>query len=485
MASTSAALGISQKFPALRTAMSQQVLAGLTVMIDAALIIGSGLALHFILDRSGPGDAPSHLASLGAYALMAVLAQHAAGTYRFTAIMVPARVAARVGAVCVAVFMLLVATAFALKIAHQFSRLWSFSALLTSTLLVIAGRFLLAYAMHGLAAAGRIGRRIVVYGANEQARRLVNRIDTLNEPWNHIAGVFDDRRSRRADAVGDYPVLGNLADLIAWARQHQSDEILIALPWSAEERLLTIMRTLAVLPANVRLCPEFFHEELIHGRTSYQYGMPMLSTFEKPIAGWGSIWKRLFDLLMASLLLIPAVPLLLLIALCIRLESPGPVLFRQRRYGFNYELIEVFKFRTMRQSEADPLGDRLTERNDPRVTRVGAILRRTSLDELPQLINVLRGQMSVIGPRPHAVRTTAGGRLCEEVVDHYAVRHKVKPGMTGWAQVNGWRGTMCDEEHLRERVAHDLYYIRNWSPWLDLQILARTAWTVLVGRNSY
>jgi lipopolysaccharide/colanic/teichoic acid biosynthesis glycosyltransferase len=161
------------------------------------------------------------------------------------------------------------------------------------------------------------------------------------------------------------------------------------------------------------------------------------------------------------------------------------VLFRQRRYGFNYELIEVFKFRTMRQSEADPLGDRLTERHDPRVTRVGAILRRTSLDELPQLINVLRGQMSVIGPRPHAVRTTAGGRLCEEVVDHYAVRHKVKPGMTGWAQVNGWRGTMYDEEHLRERVAHDLYYIRNWSPWLDLQILARTAWTVLVGRNSY
>jgi Undecaprenyl-phosphate glucose phosphotransferase len=484
MASTPAAMRMARKRSPISAPMSQQVVVGLAVMSDAALIIGSGLALQGILDRAG-SDFPSYLAALGAYALIAVLALHAAGSYRFTAIMEPARVAARVAAVCLAVFMLLIATAFALKIAHHFSRLWSFSALLTSTVLVVTGRVLLAFALRRLAAAGRIGRRIVVYGANEQARRLVARIDSLNEPWNHIAGVFDDRATRREGAVGGYPVLGNLGDLIAWARQHQSDEILIALPWGAEERLLRIMRTLAVLPANVRLCPEFFHEELIHGRTSYQYGMPMLSTFEKPIAGWGSIWKRVFDLLIAVIVLLPAMPLLLLIAVWIRLESPGPVLFRQKRYGFNHELVEVFKFRTMHQTESDPMGDRLTERHDPRVTRLGAILRRLSLDELPQLINVLRGEMSVIGPRPHAIRTTAGGKLCEDVIDHYAVRHKVKPGMTGWAQVNGWRGTMYDEQHLRERVAHDLYYIRHWSPMLDVRILMLTVWTVLVGRNSY
>jgi Undecaprenyl-phosphate glucose phosphotransferase len=481
MASTPAALAMARK-PPVSAAMSQQVIAGFAVIIDAALIIGSGLALYVALDRAGV-DFRSYLAALGAYALTAVLALHAAGAYRFTAVMEPTRIVARVGAVCIAVFMLLVATAFALKIAHHFSRLWSFSALLTSIVLVILGRMLLAYALQRLAAAGRIGRRIVVYGANEQASRLIARIDGLNEPWNHIAGVFDDRATRRAEAVGGYPVLGNLGDLIVWARHHQSDEVLIALPWSAEERLLRIMRALAVLPANVRLCPEFFHEELIHGRTSYQYGMPMLSTFEKPIAGWGSIWKRVFDVLVAVVVLIPAIPLLLLIAIGIRLESPGPVLFRQKRYGFNHELIEVFKFRTMRQAESDP--ERLTERGDPRITRLGAILRRLSLDELPQLLNVLRGEMSVIGPRPHAVRTTAGGRLCEDVVDHYAVRHKVKPGMTGWAQVHGWRGTMTDEDDLRERVAHDLFYIRNWSPLLDVRILLLTAWTVLVGRNSY
>jgi Undecaprenyl-phosphate glucose phosphotransferase len=481
MASTPAALTIARK-PPIRTAMSQQVVAGLAVIIDAALIVGSGIALHIGLDRGG-SDFDAYLAALVAYALMAVLALNAAGTYRFSAIMEPVRMVVRVGAVCIVVFMVLVATAFALKVAHHFSRLWSFSALLTSTVLVIMGRVLLADALHRLAAAGRISRRIVVYGANEQARRLITRIDGLNEPWNHIAGVFDDRATRREESVGGYPVMGNLGDLIAWARHNQSDEILIALPWSAEERLLRIMRALAVLPANVRLCPEFFHEELIRGRTSYQYGMPMLSTFEKPIAGWGSIWKRIFDLFVAAVVLVPATPLLLLIAVCIRLESPGPVLFRQKRYGFNHELIEVFKFRTMRQVESDP--ERLTERDDPRITRLGAILRRLSLDELPQLLNVLRGEMSVIGPRPHAIRTTAGGRLCEDVIDHYAVRHKVRPGMTGWAQVNGWRGTMTDEHHLRERIAHDLYYIRNWSPLLDVRILLLTVWTVLVGRNSY
>ena len=417
--------------------------------------------------------------------VLAILTLNASGLYRFNAIVDPARQVFRIIVTLVGVFLLLTSTAFALRVSEEFSRGWAFLWLVSSIFLVVGFRILAAQVIRSRATAGKLGRRILVYGANEQSRRLLERIDGMAEPWNHVVGVFDDRLARVAPSVGAYPVLGNLDDLIAWARNHGIDDVLIALPWSAESRLLDVTRSLAVLPANVRLCPEFFHEEMIHGRTSYQYGLPMLSAFEKPVAGWDAVGKRAFDLLFSCVVLLFAAPLLVIIATIVKLESPGPVFFRQKRFGFNNDVIEVYKFRTMRAETSDVLGDRLTERNDPRVTRVGSFLRRTSLDELPQIINVLRGEMSVVGPRPHAIRTTAGGRLCEDVVDRYSVRHKVRPGITGWAQVNGYRGTMQDEEQLRKRVEHDLHYINNRSPWFDLQIVAMTAWAVLHGRNSY
>jgi Undecaprenyl-phosphate glucose phosphotransferase len=381
--------------------------------------------------------------------------------------------------------MVLALAAFALKVSAQFSRVWAFSWFLSAGLLTIGLRLQAAYALRRLARAGRIGRTIAVYGAGLQGARLIGRIDALNEPWNRIAGVFDDRLQRTGPVVGPYPMLGNLQSLVAWSRANLPDEILIALPWAAEERIHSILRTLAVLPANVRLSPEFVCSEFLNGRTSYQFGVPMLSAFEKPLTGWGAVWKRAFDLAASAVLLVTLSPLLLLVAVLIKLESEGPVLFKQRRYGFNNELIGVLKFRTMSATATDPLGDRLTERKDPRITQVGVVLRRFSIDELPQLLNVLLGEMSVVGPRPHAIRTTAGGRQCDEVVGQYAIRHKVKPGITGWAQVNGWRGTMEDEEQLIRRVEHDLHYINNWSPMLDLKIIVRTAWVVATGRNSY
>jgi Undecaprenyl-phosphate glucose phosphotransferase len=279
--------------------------------------------------------------------------------------------------------------------------------------------------------------------------------------------------------------MGSLEDLIAWGRENTLDEVLVALPWSAHARMLEVTRLLSVLPANVRLCPEIFHDEMIHGRASHHFGLPMWNAFEKPLTGWEAIGKRAFDIVFSGLVLIAVAPLFLLLAALIKLESRGPVLFKQKRYGFNNEVVEIYKFRSMKQETADPDARRLTERNDPRVTRLGRFMRRTSLDELPQMINVLRGEMSIVGPRPHALQTTAGGKMCEDVVDRYSRRHRVRPGVTGWAQVNGLRGTMEDEEHLQKRIAHDLYYINNWSPWLDLKILLMTLWIVVVGRNSY
>jgi Undecaprenyl-phosphate glucose phosphotransferase len=346
-------------------------------------------------------------------------------------------------------------------------------------------RFAVASSLRRRATAGHIGRRIVIYGAGAQGVRLIQRINALNEPWNLIVGVFDERRTRREHSLSGHTVSGGLEELLYWGRRNRPDEILIALPWSAEDRILDILHQLAVLPTHVRLASEVPSFDLIEDRSNTQFGLPMLNAFEKPVEGWGRIWKRLFDFALAGVAIVAAAPLLMLIALLIRLESPGPILFSQPRFGFNNKLINVFKFRSMCSDASDALGERLTERGDSRVTRVGAVLRRYSLDELPQLLNVLLGEMSLVGPRPHAIRTTAGGKQCDAVLDQYAVRHKVKPGITGWAQVNGWRGTMETEEHLIKRVEYDLYYINNWSPLFDVKILLLTVWAVFNGRNSY
>jgi len=194
---------------------------------------------------------------------------------------------------------------------------------------------------------------------------------------------------------------------------------------------------------------------------------------------------RAMNMFIAAVAIFVALPLLLLIAIAIKIDSPGPVLFRQKRYGFNNQLIEVLKFRTMRQDACDANGSNLTTPNDPRVTRLGHLLRRSSLDELPQLINVLRGEMSVVGPRPHAIEAKAADQLYQDVVSGYAARHKMKPGLTGWAQVNGWRGPTTTEEQIVKRVEHDLWYLENWSIYFDIKIIVMTAFVALFGKNAY
>jgi exopolysaccharide biosynthesis polyprenyl glycosylphosphotransferase len=214
-------------------------------------------------------------------------------------------------------------------------------------------------------------------------------------------------------------------------------------------------------------------------------GHTFLNVIDRPLRDWRCIAKNVEDRLVAAAALALITPLLLAIALLIKLDSAGPVLFRQKRYGFNNQLIEVWKFRTMYQDMTDASAQRLTQRNDPRITRVGAFLRRTSLDELPQFINVLRGDMSVVGPRPHATAAKAGALLYQEAVKYYDARHRVKPGITGWAQVNGWRGETNTIEQIRKRVEHDLYYIEHWSIAFDLRIILRTALGGFAGRNAF
>jgi exopolysaccharide biosynthesis polyprenyl glycosylphosphotransferase len=218
---------------------------------------------------------------------------------------------------------------------------------------------------------------------------------------------------------------------------------------------------------------------------SHVGSVAMIDLYDKPIADWGRISKWLFDKIIASIALILLAPVMAAVALAVKLDSRGPVLFRQKRYGFNNELIEVFKFRSMYTDRCDAAAAKLVTKDDPRVTKVGRIIRKTSLDELPQLFNVLLGDLSLVGPRPHAVQAKAGTQLYDEVVDGYFARHKVKPGITGWAQINGWRGETDTEEKIQKRVEHDLYYIENWSVFFDLYILLKTPLSLLKSENAY
>ena len=262
--------------------------------------------------------------------------------------------------------------------------------------------------------------------------------------------------------------------------------MIFSLPISAEGRILQMLKKLWVLPVDIRLSA---HSNKLRFRPrSYSYigNVPVLDVFDRPITDWDVVMKWLFDKVIGASALIALSPLMALVALLIKLDSPGPVFFKQRRHGFNNENIEVYKFRSLYADKTDHDVQQSVTKDDPRVTRVGRFIRKTSIDELPQLFNVVfKGNLSLVGPRPHAVNQKIEDRQFDEAVDGYFARHRVKPGITGWAQINGWRGETDTHEKIQRRVEHDLYYIENWSLLLDLYILMKTPVTLLKTENAY
>ncbi|MBB4312911.1 undecaprenyl-phosphate glucose phosphotransferase [Roseospira marina] len=376
--------------------------------------------------------------------------------------------------------------AFAFKTSADYSRIWG-AAWFTSFLayVLISRAFLMVF----FAQAEKRGyalRRAVIVGAGENGLGVLEHLRSFGAQGVHIIGFLDDRADRIPAVVGGLPVLGGSAMAETLVRDQTIDLVILALPWSAYTRVSELVDKLAVWPTDIYMAPDMLGLRF-SDRPLYRLGgMHVLSLKDRPISDWNAVVKRIEDLAIAIPSLIVLGPLLALIALAIKMESPGPALFVQNRYGFSGNLIRVYKFRSMRHDTADAAGEQLTERGDPRVTRVGAFIRRTSLDELPQLLNVLEGTMSVVGPRPHAVKAKAGGRLYEDVVAAYASRHRVRPGITGWAQCNGWRGSTDTEDQIVGRVEYDLYYVENWSLFLDLVIIIRTLVQVLRGDgNAY
>ena len=382
-------------------------------------------------------------------------------------------------------FAMLLAVAFALKTTGMFSRGWAVTWFASVAVLLPAGRLVMRSRLDRLMAEGRLAERVVIVGAGEHGQRLVKHLDLEARDTVRILGLIDDRATRIAVA-GPHKILGGTDRLLELIRQDEVDRVFIALPWSAEFRVRELIYKLAVAPVHISLCPDLIGFNFTDRPFIHVAGLPMLQVFDRPMSGWSHVIKAVEDRVLAAAMLFLLAPLLTVIGLAIRLDSPGPVFFRQRRYGFNNKLIEVWKFRTMHTHMTDHDASVQTRRDDPRVTRVGRLLRKTSLDELPQLFNVLLGSMSIVGPRPHAVSTKAEGRLFEEVVERYAARHRVKPGITGWAQVNGWRGETDTVEKIQKRVEYDLYYIDNWSVWLDFVIILRTAFALVSdSKNVY
>jgi putative colanic acid biosynthesis UDP-glucose lipid carrier transferase len=331
--------------------------------------------------------------------------------------------------------------------------------------------------------AGWLATRLVLVGAGPQAGHFINRVHRY-DPGMVIAGLFDDRRSRVPANVEGCPVRGTLDDLAEFVRTQHVDQIVITLPQHAASRRLDCFEKLRHLPVDVRLSPDLPGLELDgHGMTEVA-GVPLLRVFNRPLTGWSRLVKGIVDRLLAALVLALAAPVMLGVAILVRTSSPGPVLFRQRRYGFDNRAIEVLKFRTM-YIEGGPsadIGAASTRRADPRVTPVGRYLRKTSLDELPQFVNVLAGQMSIVGPRPHAV---VHNERFASLIDGYLSRHRVKPGITGWAQIHGLRGEAETLSRMQERVRYDLHYIENWSLLLDLRIILRTLLVGFSHPNAY
>lgn len=373
--------------------------------------------------------------------------------------------------------------AYATKTTSTFSRL----AIGSWWLSLPAGLLLLRYAVRAtlktMRGKGLNIRTVAILGSGESARQLAKEIQDNEWMGLVVAGYFDDRREIRdtADGESELPIIGMFDDLLTAAKQNQYDEIYVALPMKAEQLINRLVNELRDSSVPVHIVPDVFTFKLLNSRTSTIGSIPIVSIYESPMDEIEVILKRVLDVSLGSLILLLIALPMVLIAIIIKLSSKGPVLFKQRRYGLKGEQIWVWKFRSMTVTEDGENVQQVT-RVDSRVTPFGAFLRRSSLDELPQFINVLQGRMSIVGPRPHAI---AHNELYRKSIDGYMLRHLVKPGITGWAQINGWRGETDTDEKMEKRIEYDMEYLKNWSILLDLKIIFMTIYKGFFNKNAY
>lgn len=465
--------------------LSASVIVGVTQAVEALLLAVLGFAIHaFYIGNSQQGFyIPVILVSV----VLANILLNVAGSHKIAAYRTLVQQQLRVLGAWSSIMVALMLAVFLFKASDMVSRVWLLSWYGSGVVMLIGFRLALRALVLRWTAQGRLKRRTVIVGGGHDAEALIAAIRQGANNDINLFGLFDDRSDERSpESVAGCPKLGRVADLIEFARRTRVDLVIVSMPLSAEKRVLEMLRQLWVLPVDIRLSAHMSQLRFTSKAYSYVGDVPVFDMADRPITDWNLVFKWLFDKSVALLAIVLLSPLMIATAIAIKLESKGPVIFRQKRHGFNNELIEVYKFRSMYTDMADAGASKLVTKGDPRVTKVGKFIRRTSIDELPQLFNVLMGTLSIIGPRPHALQAKADNQLYYEAVEGYFARHKVKPGITGWAQINGWRGETDTVEKIMQRVNHDLYYIENWSLLFDAYILMMTPVSLLSkSENAY
>lgn len=465
-----------------RGPVARGLLGDILQFVDFLLVIITSVAVayiyhFFVLETEF--DVQYYVAAgiMGATGLTALMRRD--GYYEFDLIALSGRSIRAVVYRWAMVLLGLLAFGFALKISDNFSRVWLGAWSVAATLSVVSVRFGASAIVRRMSRDGGVfSRRVAVVGATSLGVKFAEK--AKDSPVGiAIAGVYDAGLSDTGDAhlAG---VKGDLNDLAYAARNGEIDDIVIAVPRAAPEDMAKLVRRLSILPVSIAICPNIHWLDHLGGEINDVGGVRVLSLYRRPLEGWGGVLKTIEDYVLGLIALIMLSPIMLGVAVAIRLQGKGPILFAQQRHGFNNAVFKVYKFRTMTVAED---GDEITQAKpgDKRITPVGRILRRYSLDELPQLFNVIKGEMSLVGPRPHAL---AHNHQYARAIENYSGRHKVKPGITGWAQVNGFRGETSENEQMADRVKYDLAYVDNWSLWFDIKILVLTVKAVVFPENA-
>jgi Undecaprenyl-phosphate glucose phosphotransferase len=455
-------------------------------IIDWLAIISSGVIAYYAYDAPNLGLWPMPTiyiyALVIAFLISAIVFPHfnLYQTWRGASLFHEARL---VVFAWVVVMLSLTGFAMATKTGHYYSRMWTGIWFLGGLFTLVSLRALLRLIVGWMRSKGYNHKKIVIVGCGDLGEKVAQHLTVETWAGLDVTGVFcEDKAGHLRASRGSHQILGDLTDLLKFIQQHTIDQIWLAMPLKEEDRVKSLLHELRHCTADIRFIPDIFGFCLLNHSITDVGGLPVLNLSVSPMNGPNRLFKAIEDKLIASLILVLISPFLIFISLGIKISSSGPVLFKQKRMGWDGKPINVYKFRTM-LIHTEPQGTvtQVTQR-DPRVTKFGAFLRRTSLDELPQFYNVLQGRMSIVGPRPHAVEHN---EQYKDTVDQYMLRHKVKPGITGWAQINGFRGQTDTIDKMKKRIEHDIFYIENWSIWFDLKIIFISIFKGFMHQNAY
>ena len=465
-----------------RAPVARALIGDIVQFIDFILVIVSAVGVAYLYHTFALNtdfDFQSYTAAgiMGATGLTALMRRD--GFYEFDQIASAEGVLRSIVSHWALVLLGLLAFGFALKISESFSRVWLSAWSGTVLVAIIAVRYSASALVRRMSRDGGVfSRRVAVVGATSLAAKFSERV-IASPAGISVVGVYDSGLADNGD-TNTANIKGDLNALAHAARNGEIDDIVIAVPRAAPEDMAQLVRRLSILPVSIAICPNIHWLDHMGGAVAEVGGVRVLSLYRRPLEGWGSVIKTIEDYVIGLIALILLSPVMLAIAIAIKLQGQGPILFAQKRHGFNNAVFKVYKFRTMTVAED---GDTITQATagDARITPVGRFLRRSSLDELPQLFNVIKGDMSLVGPRPHAL---AHNHQYARMIENYSGRHKVKPGISGWAQVNGFRGETSENEQMADRVRYDLAYVDNWSLWFDIKILILTVRAVVFPQNA-